>query len=65
MVISKISEDRSFHWYLTYQIMTNPDKGLMDVTKLFEIGHFPYKIVEFQSMKQVCKPKKKQFSCWR
>ena len=34
---------------------------LMDVTKLFEIGHLSYKIVEFPkfSMKQVCKPKKK------
>ena len=34
---------------------------LMDVTKLFENGHFPYKIVEFTkfSMKQVCKPKKR------
>ena len=33
----------------------------MDVTKLFEIGHFPFKIVEFSkfSMKQVCKAKKK------
>ena len=32
----------------------------MAVTNLFEIGHFPYKIVEFTtfSMKQVCKPKK-------
>ena len=28
--------------------MTNPDKWLLDVTKVFEIGHFPYKIVEFQ-----------------
>ena len=34
----------------------------MDVTKLFEVGHLPYKIVEFTkfSMKQVCKPKKKE-----
>ena len=32
----------------------------MAVTNLFEIGHFPFKIVEFTtfSMKQVCKPKK-------
>ena len=34
----------------------------MDVTKLFEVGHLPYKIVEFTkfSMKQVCKSKRKE-----
>ena len=37
----------------------------MGVTKLFEIGNFPYKIVEFTklSMRQVCNRRKKQFSC--
>lgn len=26
MVICNISGDRSFHWYLVYQILTNPDR---------------------------------------
>lgn len=37
---------------------------LIDFTRLFEIGNFPYKIVEFKkfSMKLVCKKKKKSNS---
>ena len=32
--------------------MTNPDKGLMDVTKLFEIGYFHIKLSNFRAWKK-------------
>ena len=42
MVISKISEDRSFHWYLIQQILTTPEQATFGEKNPLPILLFTY-----------------------